>query len=434
VSADASPRKSLGLVATTALVVGNMIGSGMFMLPATLAPFGAASILGWMLSGTGALALAWVFATLARDAARPGGPHGHARARFGDGAGFVVAWCYWVSTCCGNAAIAVAFAGSVASIVPALATPDRASLVAIAAMWLCTGFNLAGVRSAGIVQTLTTILKLLPLLVVLALGVAHVDTASLEPFNRSDQSLLGVATTTAALTLWALLGLESATVPAGHVRDPRRTIPRATLVGTALAAVVTMLACTLVLALLPGPELAQSTAPFADAARRLWGDAAGVALAGVAAIACFGTLNGWTLVMGEVGGAAARDGLFPRALGASDARSTPYAALLLGSAISTVLVASSFQPTVARLFQFSILVSTASCLVPYLVCAAAVLLARRAAGTPVATRAVAAIALVFSVWAMVGTGAQALRWAGGLIAAGLPLYAFVRWRQHARAG
>ncbi|HET7843394.1 MAG TPA: amino acid permease, partial [Xanthomonadales bacterium] len=163
----AAKRGALGLVAATALVVGNMIGSGMFLLPATLAPYGAASVLGWMVSATGALALAWVFATLARDAPRPGGPHAYARARFGDTTGFVVAWCYWVSTACGNAAIAVAFAGSVASLVPALAAPGRASLLAIGALWLCTGFNLAGVRSAGFVQTLTTILKLLPLVVVL---------------------------------------------------------------------------------------------------------------------------------------------------------------------------------------------------------------------------------------------------------------------------
>jgi basic amino acid/polyamine antiporter, APA family len=325
VSDGATVGKSLGLGAATALVVGNMIGSGMFLLPAALAPYGAASILGWALSGAGALALAWVFATLARDAARPGGPHAHARARFGDATGFVVAWCYWVSTCCGNAAIAVAFAGSLGAVVPALATPARASVVAIAALWLCAAFNLAGVRSAGLVQTVTTALKLLPLLVVLALGVAHVDGANLEPFDRSGEGLLGVATTTAALTLWAMLGLESATVPAAHVREPRRTIPRATLIGTAVAALVTMLACTLVLAVLPGPELARSTAPFADAARSLWGNAAGVALAVVAAVACFGTLNGWVLVMGEVGGTAARDGLFPRAPGVRRANSTAAA-------------------------------------------------------------------------------------------------------------
>jgi len=424
-------RNGLGLIATTALVVGNMIGSGMFLLPATLAPFGAASVLGWLVSGIGALALAWVFASLARGAARPGGPHAYARARFGDGAGFVVAWCYWVSTCCGNAAIAVAFAGSVASLVPAFAAPERAALLAIGALWTCTGFNLAGVRSAGIVQTVTTALKLLPLLAVLALGVAHVDAGTLVPFNRSGEPLLGVATATAALTLWALLGLECATVPAAHVRDPLRTIPRATLVGTAVAALVTMLACTLVIALLPAADLAASTAPFALAATRLWGDAAGMALAGVAAIACFGTLNGWVLVGGEVAGTAARDGLFPRALGAVDARGTPWASLLLGAGISTLLIASSYQATVAKLFQLSILVSTASCLVPYVVCSIAVLLARRASGTALATRVVAAVALVFGAWAMVGTGKVAMSWCAGLIVAGLPFFIIVRLARRA---
>lgn len=421
--------KALGLVATTALVVGNMIGSGMFLLPATLAPYGAASVLGWLLSGCGALALAWVFATLASRAARPGGPHAYARARFGDEAGFGVAWCYWISTCCGNAAIAVAFAGSIAALVPSLAAPGRAALLAIAALWLCTGFNLAGVRSAGIVQTLLTGLKLLPLLVVLVLGIAHVDGANLVPFDRSGEPLLDVATATAALTLWALLGLESATVPAGHVRDAQRTIPRATLLGTAVAALVTALACTLVIALLPAGELAASTAPFALAAGRLWGDGAGVVLALAAGVACFGTLNGWVLVCGEVGGAAARDGVFPRAMGRSDARGTAWVSLLLGSIVSTVLIASSAQASVANLFRAAILVSTASCLVPYLVCAIAVLVPRRGEPTGIATRVVAAVGLVFSVWAFIGTGAQAMRWCAGLVLAGIPAYALVR---HAR--
>ncbi|HET7842777.1 MAG TPA: amino acid permease, partial [Xanthomonadales bacterium] len=263
-------------------------------------------------------------------------------------------------------------------------------------------------------------------------GVAHVDPSTLGPFNRSGEPLLGVATTTAALTLWALLGLESATVPAGHVRDARRTIPRATLLGTALAAIVTALACTLVIALLPATRLVASTAPFADAAARVWGTTAGMALAAAAAIACFGTLNGWVLVGGEVGGAAARDGLFPRALGASDRNGTPWASLLLGSALSTLLIASNYESSVGTLFRLSTLVSTASCLVPYVACAAVVLLPRRGDEVAPATRAVAAVGLAFGLFAFWGTGPQPMRWCGGLIAAGLLLHAAMRW-SHRRA-
>ena len=279
-SSVARSARPLGLWSATALVVGSMIGSGVFLLPASLAPYGAASLVGWGITLGGAILLALTFSRLAARWPQTGGPYVFARHGFGDATGFVVAWSYWVSIWCANAAIAVAFAGSIGAIFPALtSTPLRSAGCALAALWTCSAVNLAGVREAGRMQLITTVLKLVPLLVFGGIALWYVDGTHYAPFNRSGEPMSGVVQATVALTLWAFLGLEAATVPAGAIDDAERTVPRATMLGTLLAGVATILACTVVLGLLPGNALQDSQAPMADAARALWGPAAGIAIA-----------------------------------------------------------------------------------------------------------------------------------------------------------
>ena len=419
-----STLRPLGLWSATALVVGSMIGSGVFLLPASLAPYGAASLLGWGVTLCGAMLLALTFSRLAAKWPRTGGPYAFAREGFGDLPGFVVAWSYWVSTCCGNAAIAVAFAGSIGAIFPALtATPLRAAGCALGALWLCSAVNLAGVREAGRMQVVTTLLKLFPLLLFGGIALWFVDSSHFTPFNPSGETLPNAVQATVALTLWAFLGLEAATVPAAAIRDPARTIPRATIFGTLLAGVATILACTAVLGLLPADVVRNSQAPMADAARSLWGPAAGIGIAAVAAVSCFGALNGWILVAAQIPFAAARDGLLPQRFARLDANGTPAFGIVASSLLATVLVLSNYTHTLVQLFTFSILVSTAAILLPYVVSAAAWL--RRGDGHG---RVVAALALLYSLYALVGTGREPLLWGAALVVAGLPIYAWRKWR------
>jgi APA family basic amino acid/polyamine antiporter len=414
----------------TALIMGNMIGSGLFLLPSALAPYGGAALLGWGVSLAGALLLALMFARLGLERPMRGGPYAYARAAFGDVVGFGTAWSYWVSTWCGNAAIAVGFAGYFGSLLPATtASPLRDACIAVAALWFCTFTNLRGTRSAGAMQVLTTALKFLPLLLVVAAGVVAFDARAWQPFDRSGQGLPEVTTTTIALTFWALLGVESVTVAGTEVRDPHRTIPRATLLGTALAGIVTVIACMAVVGLLPEARLASSHAPFADAAARLWGPAAGVVLAAVAAISCFGALNGWVLVVSQAGMAAAEDGLFPRLLARCNARGTPVAGLLISSALASALVLANYEKQLVALFTFAILLSTATTVAPYLVCSIAALRLHRTPRTrprAMMQTVVALAAAVFSTWALISTGAQALSWGAVLVLLGVPLYWWTR--------
>ncbi|MBP3985937.1 amino acid permease [Pseudoxanthomonas helianthi] len=426
----ASPRgrgeekKTLGLWAAIALVVGNMIGSGVFLLPASLAPYGGVSLVGWAITLAGALALALTFARLAMRWPQTGGPYVFARNAFGEVPGFLIAWSYWVSIWCANAAIAVAFAGSIGALFPqATATPLRGAACALGALWLCVGVNVLGVREAGRVQLLLTVLKFVPLLLFAGIALWFVQPQHfVAPFNPSGESLPHAINATAALTLWALLGLEAATVPAGAIENAERTVPRATVVGTLLAGVVTVLAVSAVLGLLPASQLKDSTAPMADAARALWGPWAGLGIAAVAAVSCLGALNGWVLLSGQVPFAAARDGVLPSPLAKLDGNGTPAVGVLASGVLASLLVAANYSRSLAQLFTFSILLSTAATLLPYLAGTAAWLLRGERRG-----RLLALAGLLYSAYALFGIGHESLLWGIALLLAGLPVYAWMRY-------
>ena len=417
--------RPLGLWMAIALVVGSMIGSGVFLLPATLAPYGAASLLGWGLTLAGAILLALVYSWLASTITKNGGAYAYVREAYGDGAGFMVAWSYWICNWTGNAALSVAFAGSLGAVIPAAtATPMRSAACALSALFACSAFNASGVRTAGRVQLLTTALKLVPLVLFGVLGVAYVRAGAYQPFNPSGQPLLQVTTAVAALTLWAFLGLEAATVPSAAIHDPARTVPRATIVGVLVAGLATMLACTVVIGLLPADVLRNSAAPMADAATRLWGANAGIGVGVVATISCFGALNGWVLLQAQTPLSAAADGLFPAFFARLDARGTPVTGLLVSSTLAALLVLANFSKTLVGLFTFSILLSTAACLLPYAMTVLA--WARLQPGSTALRKLVAVGAFGYSLWALVGTGREALTWGAVLLIAGIPVFLWQR--------
>jgi len=428
-------RRALGLWMCTALVVGNMIGSGVFLLPSSLAPFGGISIVGWLVSAGGALCLALVFARLGSAIPRIGGPYAYARAAFGDFAGFWVAWSYWISIWTSNAGIAVAFASYMTVFVPALGgSPALGAAGALAALWLLTGVNVVGVRRAGQVQLVTTVLKLLPLVAIGAFGFLAFQPEHFEPFNPSGASPLGAVAATVTLTLWAFLGLESGTVPAADVRDAPRTIPRATMLGTCIAATVYIVCTVAVMGIIAPGELAVSTAPFADAARTIWGPWGRWFVGAGAVISCFGALNGWILLSGQVPRAAALDGLLPARLAALGPRGTPVAGLLFSSAMATVLIAMNYTRGLVAAFTNLILLATLATLLAYVFSSMAGLLfalrerdrdgARRRIGAAL----ISVLAFAFSMVAIAGAGRDTVYWGFLGLVAGLPVYVAMRRR------
>jgi basic amino acid/polyamine antiporter, APA family len=427
------PRRSLGTAATTSLVIGNMVGSGVFLLPASLAVYGGYSLWGWIVSTAGALLLARVFSRLARRAPLAGGPYAYPREAFGDFAGFLLAWMYWISIAAAIAAIAVAFASYLATFAPIVGTSRPAGAgAALAATWLLTGVNVLGVRAAGRLQLVTVILKVSPLLVFALWGIFYFNPHLLTA-GAAGQSAPGAIDASAALTMWAFLGLECATIPADHVRDPERTIPRATLYGTAIAAVFYILCTTAVMGIIPAAALARSNAPFADAAKLLWGGWAGNLIALAAIISCFGALNGWILMSGQFPQAAARDHLFPKLFAKELDRGTPAWGLVFSSIVGTVLILMNYRRSLVSTFNVIILIATFFTLVPYMLCSMAELLLGRGDKARTRNIGLAALAFAFSLWATAGAGRDCLYWGTLLMLAGLPLYAWQKWNQADKA-
>src|SRR5690349_6726941 len=269
--ADRKLKRTMGMWMATALVVGNMVGSGIFLLPASLSSAaGPVSIFGWVFTGVGAMLLALVFARLGAKFPRTGGPYVYARRSFGDFIGFQTAWGYWIAAWAGNAAITVAFVGYLAGFWPALGTHNLlAAIVGIGVIWLLTFVNILGVRQGAQVQLVTTILKFVPLVLIGVVGLFFIDTANLKPF--APHGTWSAISAAAPLTLWAFIGLESATVAAEEVDNPEKVIPRATIIGTAAATVVYIVTTIAVMGAVPGNELANSSSPFAAAAGAMFG-------------------------------------------------------------------------------------------------------------------------------------------------------------------
>lgn len=438
--ATAAPPRQLGFWMCLALVVGNMIGSGVFLLPASLAPYGLNSIVGWIFTATGGVLLAIVFAQLSRIYPQAGGPYLYPRVAFGECCGFVMAWGYWMSVWVGNAAIAIGSVAALSELVPALRTTEGApALTAVAMIWILTFINWRGVKQVGVLQLVTTVLKLMPLLAVIILAfvlLAGNDTSLIkvepQPFTISAM------TAAAILTLWPLLGLESATVPAENVIDPTRNIPRATLWGTIVTAIIYVIACSAVILLIPGSQLKDSNAPFADLMRLFWGNWAASALALFVFISGFGALNGWILIQGEMPRVLAREKIFPQLFAHESRYRTPDYSLFITSTLVTIVMLMNYSGSMVNVFTFIILISTSAYLVMYLFCSLAAFKLALRGDMGVRGRrllwllAVAMLGALYSAWTLWGAGKEAFLWGMGLFALGLPLY-FLMWWQRRRA-
>lgn len=427
--------RSLGLWMLTALVAGNMIGSGIFLLPASLASFGTISLFSWVFTSVGALLIALVFAKLSSIFPRTGGPYAYCREAYGNFVGFQMAYNYWIALWVGNAAIAVALAGYLAVFVPALQHSRVLSFfVSAGAVWLMTLINVVGVRQAGIFQLITTVLKLLPLLLIASLGLLFIEPHNLTTsFNITGKSNFSAITGAATLTLWAFVGLESATVPAGSVTNPQRTIPRATIYGTLLAAAVYILSSLAVMGVIPVAQLQHSTAPYADAARIMFGPMGSLLVALGAVISCLGALNGWILLQGQVPLAAARDGLFPKVFSRLSKGQSPIFGLVFTSILVTILLLLTLEESLVKQFTFIILLATLSTLIPYFFTTIAELLifirdrenfnGKRLAGSSV----IAILAAIYSFWTIIGSGEDTVFYGMLLFFTSVPVYAWMKY-------
>lgn len=428
---SATAKKKIGLIILITLVTGNMIGSGVFLLPSNLASIGTISLYSWLFTAAGAVALTLVFAHLSRQLPKTGGPYAYTRAALGDFIGFQTAYNYWLAVWVGNAAIVVALVGYLRVFWPALSNHLLASVVAIAIVWLLTLINVMGVRSAGFMQLLTTILKLIP---IIAIGIAgwfyihphyYVQNYNVTMPPRSNFAAVSMG---AALTFWAFIGLESATVPAGAVSNPRRNIPLATIIGTLIAAVAYIASSIAIMGMIPTNVLQHSTSPFADAAQIIFGTWGKDLIAVGAIVSCFGALNGWILLQGQIPMAAANDGLFPKFFAKCNSRGVPVQGLIVTSVLMSVLLLLTASENLVQQFQIIILLATFATLVPYLYSTVAEVVFLRKGGKPTCKLymqvVIAIFAGLFSFWAMMSAGKEIVFYGVILLLTSVPLYAW----------
>lgn len=418
--------QKIGPVAAGMIVAGNMIGSGVFLLPASLGAIGSITLIGWIIVLAGCLVLGWVCSALAM--LRPGelGLTGYVQDGLGRYLGFQSAFVYWISTWFGNVAIALAVTGYLGTFIGAMKVPAFLAGATIAIIWLMTLINLSGPRLIARFEGFALALGLLPVLLVGVLGWVWFDPVIFaQSWNVTAGSDASAIFASLGLIIWAFLGLESAAVVAAIVNRPERDVPLATAGGITLAGVTYIIACTALSGVMPADELARSTAPFAEVAARIWGPFAGSILAICAMIKAAGTLAGWMLVGAETAEAAAQLGLFPRILSKINRHGAPSRNLIVTAVLMSIVCVATLSGTLGE--QFSMVVNMAvilNVLVYAYACLALLRLSGGIAAQAARTRArVAALAgLGFGILIIALSEIWMLTIAGLLVALTVPLY------------
>lgn len=414
---DNSGSRPFGMWMTTALVVGSMIGAGIFALPSVLAPIAGTGTVAWFVAVAGALVLGWVLTQLAGAYPRDTGVVAISARALGPLPGLLLGWSYWVGVWSANAIIAIVACRYLWVFVPQLAdTPMHNALAATALIWALTAFNLAGARVSGSFNVVATVLKLVPLVAVVVI-LAGLALAGGEAFSATPHAPFVAAELTPALAVvfTAMVGFESASLIAERVRDPARTVVRATMAGIVLTGALYLIVCSGIIHAMPQDVVANAAAPVALFVETFWGRGAGLAVGAFGAIAAIGCLNGWVLVQGEVPLGMARSGLLPAWFRRTSARDVPVRMLVVSSLLATILVISSAMRAEGNLLDFMLRVTAAATLWLYIgACVAAPVL-------KVAPR-FAAVGLAFSLWAMWGAGLEPFGWSVVLMLTALPLY------------
>ncbi|WP_417318637.1 APC family permease [Emcibacter sp.] len=418
----------MGFWRTWALGVGMMIGSGIFMMPALLAPFGGLGLMSILLTGGGTLLIALMLSRLTKVIPKVGGPYAYAREGLGDFAAFLTMWGYSLSIWTAVAAVAVGFVGYLDVFIPGLAANPIGSLaVSLSLVWAFVALNIKGVQESSSFQLITTILKILPLLLIGVLGFFHQGVDYMPEMNPTGGNPLSALSAAAILTMWAFVGIECATIPAEDVIEPEKTIPRVLFWGTITVTLVYLISTIGVMLVVPPEVLATSTSPFSDAATAVMGPFGAKFVAIGAMISMVGALNAMVLVGAQTPMAAARDKLFPLSFARISKNGTPAFSLIVLGIIASILLLLNYTKGLRGAFEFLLLLSTLSVLIPYAFSAVAELVLLRKVGkaAPLQTTLLSLAAFVYTTWVIIGSGYETVFWGFILLLAGMPVYAWL---------
>ena len=420
--------EKIGLFSATSLIIGNIIGAGIFVLPASLGKFGSISILGWIFTASGSLILAKIFSNFSKMiSGQNGGPYLYTKVVLGDFLGFLVAWGYWISCWVNNAAIAVAIVSALSFFIPELnKNPILASITGLSFIWFFTFTSSRGVRSSAKIQIFTTIAKLIPLLFIIIFGLFFFDSTIFPNFNITNKSNLEILPIVSVITLYAFLGLESASIPAANIKKPEKNISIATMTGTLISTFVYIFGTVVLFGILPNEILINSPAPFAEAGNLIGGKYAGYFISAGAAVSAIGALNGWILITSYMPMTLAKDKLFPKILTKKNKKGFPVVSLVLGSILTSIVMSMNFNEGLVSRFEFLILLTTLSTLIPYLFVSVAYLTyylkKKFSVNILYKKQIIAILGILYSCWAIFGSGKESVFYGTILLLIGVPVY------------
>lgn len=428
-------KKEMGLFMATALVISNMVGAGILMLPATLAGVAGpgATLIAWVLTGIGALILALTFANLGSKIPKNGGIYEYSRMAYGSFGGFMSAWLYWNGTWIGNASMFVVITTYLGAVFPILVDNHLISfLFSSAILWICTLINIRGTKFVGSITTALTVFKIILFGAFIIIAFMGFNSANLTPIFPQGKGI-GTIPIAAGITLWAFMGLETASVTGGEIKNPERNIKLSTIFGMLISAGLYIVISFAAMGAMNQTQLANSTAPISDIISKVLkvGNLSFISV--FIAISVFGTALGWLLSTARVSQAAGEDGVFPKAFSKIHPKyGTPHVSLIIGGVLVNIILVMNFTSGLSGAYSFIVLLATLSYLPVYAFTAIAeiILMAkgkRRASLKNYSLLVIRAlIAFAFCIWGIISSGATTVMYGFILMMLGVPVYSYMR--------
>ncbi|MFT4148104.1 MAG: amino acid permease [Micrococcaceae bacterium] len=425
-------KTTVGLPVAITLVMGSIVGSGIFGMPSAMAKYGPLSLVAFAIVTFGAICLAWTFSILSKRHTRSGGEYIFAQEAFGNFAGFLTAWCAWISSWVASAAVVSALVGYVEVFVNKNHSHLGSIVIGLLALWLPALIVLSGIQNMSKAQVLFSVLKYAPILILAIFGIFNMKFANFGSFNPSGEGTFEALMGASSICIYSYLGVEAVSAAAGRVRDPKKNVPKATMWGILFTAALYFLAIVGVMGTVPHNQLVKSTSPFADSANNIFGGQwAGEFIAVVAVLSCFGLLVGWTLVTAEVPAAAAMDKVFPQSFARMNSKNIPAFGVIISTVLASILLVFSYTQF-QQVFLTMVLFAVVCTVLPYIFTACAQLywyVKQAANGTKGPgygkNLTIVCIAILFAFWAVIGAGEEAVYFGAICMLVGIPIYAYM---------
>ncbi|MDE3812629.1 putrescine-ornithine antiporter [Sinorhizobium meliloti] len=423
VAMEAASKKKMNLVQLTFIVAVNMMGSGIIMLPANMAQVGAISLLSWLVTAVGSMAIAYGFAQAGLFNQRPGGMSAYAEDAYGKPGYFLVFLLYFLSLAVGNVAIGISAVGYLAGFFPWLtSTPIATCVSLIILLWLTTVANFGGPRVTGRIGSITVWGVILPVGLLCIIGWAWFSSEVFAAaWNPNGLTLVQGMGSSISLTLWAFLGMESAAQNSDAVENPKRDVPLACLFGTLGAAIIYILSTTVIQGIVPNAELAASTGPFALAFATMFNPAIGSVVMALAVLACVGSLLGWQFTIAQTARAAADERMFPSLFSRVNEMGAPVTGMIVMGFVQSLLALMTISPTLNEQFAALVNLAVVTNVLPYIISLSALFVMMRAAGVSESkfrlNSSIAIVGMLYSVFAIYASGKDAVL--GGMLVTGI---------------